>query len=327
MDGDTARRSASGRLASGGVRRRLRRRSQDPSRFERRRHRTARLPRSPLIVYGHHEDLAGGLDALADTAGIINRLGEVRWMSIGEIVASSKRVVRRRWSRHRSALRAEDPPLASARRVGADRASPGGLTSNPGALTGFSLRAGPFPGRRVPALPFGSEIPLDPAPGSTVEIALQGGSDVELDGVPEPAWRPWPKLRRLVTESARPRGRPHVRRRRRRPPQWPAAVPDRTRAPSAASQGRGAGMRGPPWVAWRNTHKSRGSGNTAPCPLARTSPDRRRLWQPLLLLGSGPASRSAARSSSGGPPRTAFTRATATLRPRPRGRPSRSVTG
>jgi len=33
----------------------------------------------PLIVYGHHEDVAAGLEPLADVAARVNRLGDVRW--------------------------------------------------------------------------------------------------------------------------------------------------------------------------------------------------------------------------------------------------------
>lgn len=36
----------------------------------------------PLIVYGHHADLAEGLDVLAEAAAQINRLGDVRWLAL-----------------------------------------------------------------------------------------------------------------------------------------------------------------------------------------------------------------------------------------------------
>jgi hypothetical protein len=39
----------------------------------------------PLVVYGHHEDVADGLERLAEVAACIDRLGDVRWMSVGEI--------------------------------------------------------------------------------------------------------------------------------------------------------------------------------------------------------------------------------------------------
>jgi hypothetical protein len=43
----------------------------------------------PLIVYGHHDDLADGLDVLAQAAAQINRLGDVRWLALDEIARAS----------------------------------------------------------------------------------------------------------------------------------------------------------------------------------------------------------------------------------------------
>jgi hypothetical protein len=43
----------------------------------------------PVVVYGHHEDVAGGLDCLADAARRINGLGEFRWTSVGEIALTN----------------------------------------------------------------------------------------------------------------------------------------------------------------------------------------------------------------------------------------------
>ena len=50
----------------------------------------------PLVFYGHHEDLADGLDPLAEIAARVRRLGEVRWCSLGEIAASNYAYARRR---------------------------------------------------------------------------------------------------------------------------------------------------------------------------------------------------------------------------------------
>jgi hypothetical protein len=40
----------------------------------------------PLVIYGHHDDLADGLDVLADVAGQVNQLGDVRWTALDAIV-------------------------------------------------------------------------------------------------------------------------------------------------------------------------------------------------------------------------------------------------
>jgi hypothetical protein len=43
----------------------------------------------PLILYGHHDAFAGGLDVLAEAAADVNRLGDVRWQSLSAIAAGA----------------------------------------------------------------------------------------------------------------------------------------------------------------------------------------------------------------------------------------------
>ena len=43
----------------------------------------------PLVLYGHHDDLSEGPERLAEIAARINRLGDVRWTSLGEIARSN----------------------------------------------------------------------------------------------------------------------------------------------------------------------------------------------------------------------------------------------
>lgn len=43
----------------------------------------------PLIMIGHHQDVAGGLQILADWARFVNSLGPVRWTNLEEIVHSN----------------------------------------------------------------------------------------------------------------------------------------------------------------------------------------------------------------------------------------------
>ena len=43
----------------------------------------------PLVLYAHHDDLSEGPDFLATLANEINRLGEVRWTSLGEIARTN----------------------------------------------------------------------------------------------------------------------------------------------------------------------------------------------------------------------------------------------
>lgn len=43
----------------------------------------------PVIPVGHHEDVAGGLDLLAQLAGTLNSIGEVQWMNMKSIARSN----------------------------------------------------------------------------------------------------------------------------------------------------------------------------------------------------------------------------------------------
>jgi hypothetical protein len=43
----------------------------------------------PIVLYGHHQDLAGGLDILEDATRDVNALGAARWCSLGEIARTN----------------------------------------------------------------------------------------------------------------------------------------------------------------------------------------------------------------------------------------------
>ena len=45
----------------------------------------------PLILYGHHDDLADGLDVLAERSAAVNRLGDVRWGSLESLASANVR--------------------------------------------------------------------------------------------------------------------------------------------------------------------------------------------------------------------------------------------
>jgi hypothetical protein len=50
--------------------------------------------RRPLVLYGHHRDLAGDPDRLTELAGTLAQLGDVRWCGLGEVAVTN--VSRRR---------------------------------------------------------------------------------------------------------------------------------------------------------------------------------------------------------------------------------------
>jgi hypothetical protein len=145
----------------------------------------------PVVLYAHHEDVAEGLEPLARAAAAVNRLGDVQWMSMGEIATSNGErrlagacAVVRPFARR---LRLAAEPGASALRVQAPADALDG-----GSLEGWSVGDGPVHA-------FGADVPWQG--NGHVEIRLRGTQDLDASDVAAPAWRPWPKLRRAATEA------------------------------------------------------------------------------------------------------------------------------
>jgi hypothetical protein len=143
----------------------------------------------PLVVYGHHGDLAGGLDPLAEAAAAINRLGDVEWASLGRIAAGNaatrveKGVLRvRPWS-HR--LRLPVPAGVSAVAVEAPR-------RDAERFVGWSLDSDPVGPFDLPAA-----IGSDPV----VNITLKSAQAVDPAVVAAPGTSLWPLVRRTATET------------------------------------------------------------------------------------------------------------------------------
>jgi len=144
----------------------------------------------PIVLYGHHDDLAQGLEPLAAAAARVNRLGDVRWMPLGDMALTNHvqdvhddRVAVTPFARR---LRVAPPAGARTLTVREPRQAHGA----PG-LAGWSLGSGPV-------IPFGAPATLDH--DGPLEVRLRGPADVDPGEVPAPAWRPWPKLRRAGTE-------------------------------------------------------------------------------------------------------------------------------
>jgi hypothetical protein len=144
----------------------------------------------PLVLYGHHEDVAGGLEPLAEAAAIVNRLGDVTWASVGSIamanhalrVADGRALVRPFARRARVELPAGIRDLSVEAPQDATDAA---------ALVGWSFGDGEIH-------PVGG---VAPTREGVTEIRLHGRDDLEPDAVSLPAWRPWPRMRRAVTEA------------------------------------------------------------------------------------------------------------------------------
>ena len=144
---------------------------------------------SPLVLYGHHEDLASGPDLLEQAAARVNALGDVQWMSLGAIAVSNAELratgdtVAVRPYAGRVAVRA--PHEAESLVVEAPRGSER-------ALAGWSREAGT-------TLPFGTPIPI--ARGGRFEIRLRAQAEVDPRTVSMPGWNPRAAMRRVATEA------------------------------------------------------------------------------------------------------------------------------
>jgi hypothetical protein len=146
----------------------------------------------PVIVYGHHEDVAGGLEPLAEAAALINRLGDVGWMSPGRIAAGNYErrvdgdalVVRP----HSRRIVLDPPPEARSLELVSPEDALGDSE-----VRGWSVTEGPVHS-------FGEAVEL-PAGAGPLEVRLHSAADVDVRHVPAPAWRPWPRLRRATTEA------------------------------------------------------------------------------------------------------------------------------
>lgn len=143
----------------------------------------------PLILYGHHEDVAPGLDVLAAAAADVNRLGETRWCSVGEIAATN-------FESHRSGSELTVRPYARRIRVevpdGVEHLSLQLPPAHPGPDTELLTIAG------QPA-PFGEPIAVKPS--SSVELRLRATSAVDPDSVPAPPRAPMALARRTLGEG------------------------------------------------------------------------------------------------------------------------------
>jgi hypothetical protein len=151
----------------------------------------------PIVLYGHHEDLAHGLEPLAEAAARVNRLGDVHWTTVGEIALGNH--AQRTSGDHLAvrpyARRVRVSPPAGTRTVAIERPLE---IEDEHELSGWSLGSGPVRS-------FGAEVPLEGS--SALKVRLHGTRDVDPNDVAAPAWRPWPRLRRTGTEM-RDRARP-----------------------------------------------------------------------------------------------------------------------
>jgi hypothetical protein len=144
----------------------------------------------PLILYGHHDDLAeGGLDVLAEAVGAVNRLGETQWCSLAEIAASSFET-RLRGSQLSVSL------LTKRARLVVPDAAEQLVVELPPARSNSASEQLVVDGRPAPL-----GDPLEVTPGSTVELRLQAHDLVDVAAVPALRRQPIALARRALGEG------------------------------------------------------------------------------------------------------------------------------
>lgn len=153
------------------------------------------LLRQPIIAVGHHQDVASGMGLLEDLAGFINGLGPVRWASMSTIVRghhAQRRIGNalhlRLYTRH------------------ADVTVPAGVDR---LVVHRPWLEGDLSTERLHIVADGTlQVQVDRSCGSTVaagqrlRIAAVKTSNASVRRTSgSRLWRPWPVVRRLLTES------------------------------------------------------------------------------------------------------------------------------
>ncbi len=143
----------------------------------------------PLILYGHQSDLLGGLDLLAGAVADVNRVGETRWCSLGEIAGASfetrldgsRLAVQLLTRRARVEIPSTAEELVVEGPAGDHRRSSERLL-----IAGQPQQPGE---------------PVSVAPGATVEIELRDRDEVDIRSVAPPRRQPLALPRRALSEG------------------------------------------------------------------------------------------------------------------------------
>ncbi len=158
----------------------------------------------PLVLYGHHWDLAAGLDPLRELAALVNSLGEVRWMGLGGIAAgnystrTARRVQQVRMFTRHAQVELDDGVDAVLVQRDDERDM---LEISRGAAAPRQVRLG-----EPAAVPSG-EGPLS--------LRMRACDEIDISRTPAPRRSAWAPLRRMLVEG-RDRAHPLTARARRR---------------------------------------------------------------------------------------------------------------
>lgn len=155
----------------------------------------------PLILYGHHGDLAGGLDVLAQAAADVSALGGAHWGPLREIARGSYSTRRsgellevRLHARH---VEVEVPEGVRRLRVHVDEpfgGAAGHAIAHPGGTAALAFDGDV--GRSVVI-----ELDGHVAGRARVRLTLAADSPLRPQDVPAPARSMWPLVRRALVET------------------------------------------------------------------------------------------------------------------------------
>ena len=140
----------------------------------------------PLVLYGHHDDLAEGLDVLAQCAAAVNRLGAVRWGSLGDLAAAN---VHWRLEGDLLRLRPYSRRFSIEVPAGATRAVVEPPWGTEGETVETHGRAG------------AAGEPFEIGEARALELHLRRADAIPPDAIAAPPRRPWPLFRRLAGEA------------------------------------------------------------------------------------------------------------------------------
>jgi hypothetical protein len=167
----------------------------------------------PIVLYGHHWDLRDGLQPLMELARLVNSLGDVEWMGLGEIAAGNYLTRRHGDELHVRLFtrRAELAPADGAAHLIVEH----GRAREDQDLV--EVRRGGSAPQRVE---LGEAFATPPGTGP-LSLRLIARDAVDVSDQRPPAWSAWARARRALVE-ARDRAQPAASRLR--------SVPGRRRA-------------------------------------------------------------------------------------------------
>jgi hypothetical protein len=157
----------------------------------------------PLVLYGHHGDVAEGLEVLAAAAEDVRALGDVRWLSLGDLARTNV-------SLRNHGSRLEVKLFSSI----VDVEIPDGIEElvvhTPALGASAAIRVQTALGGETATIVDGRTVPLRVAPGTARVSAIRSDA-LDPHAIPMPRARAWPVIRRIASET-RDRGLPALKR-------------------------------------------------------------------------------------------------------------------